>query len=411
MERDSRKLSELSELIKSCLEDNLEQSYWIVAELMDVRVNANGHCYLELVEKDDKSDRLTAKASGVIWAQRFRMLKSLFESETGQPFASGMKVLVNVSVNFHALYGFSLVIQDLDPSFTLGEVIRKRNEIVRQLKEDGIFELNKELPIPLLPQRIAVISSATAAGYGDFCAHLREDKGGFVYYIKLFPAIMQGTQTESSVIDALNKIYAQIHLFDVVVIIRGGGATSDLSWFDSYDLCANIAQFPLPVISGIGHERDESVLDMVANMRVKTPTAAAEFLLQRFYAEDERIKELRDTLILLANEQRQQEKERLDHCSIRLPQIARLVTENAINNQKMRIRQLDTVTKLYLMKEMHRCDLKQEQLKWLSPEGLLKRGYTLTLMNGKIITSPEQVHSGDRITTRFSSGEINSIIE
>ncbi|MDD3161773.1 MAG: exodeoxyribonuclease VII large subunit [Bacteroidales bacterium] len=411
MERDSRKLSELNELIKSCLEDNLEQSYWIVAELMDVRVNANGHCYLELVEKDEKSDRLVAKASGVIWAQRFRMLKVLFEEETGQTFASGMKVLVNVSVNFHALYGFSLVIQDLDSSYTLGEVVRKRNEIVRQLKEDGIFELNKELPIPLLPQRIAVISSSTAAGYGDFCAHLREDKGGFAYYIKLFPAIMQGAQTESSVIEALNKIYEQMHLFDVVVIIRGGGATSDLSWFDTYDLCANIAQFPLPVISGIGHERDESVLDMVANMRVKTPTAAAEFLLQRFYAQEERLKELRDTLILLVNEQRQQEKERLDYCSNRLPQIARMVTENRINDQKMRIRQLESVTKLYLMKEMHRCDLKQEQLKWLSPEALLKRGYTLTIMNGKIITSPEQVRSGDRITTRFSAGEINSIIE
>ena len=411
MERDSRKLSELNELIKSCLEDNLEQSYWIVAELMDVRVNANGHCYLELVEKDEKSDRLVAKASGVIWAQRFRMLKVLFEEETGQTFASGMKVLVNVSVNFHALYGFSLVIQDLDSSYTLGEVVRKRNEIVRQLKEDGIFELNKELPIPLLPQRIAVISSSTAAGYGDFCAHLREDKGGFAYYIKLFPAIMQGAQTESSVIEALNKIYEQMHLFDVVVIIRGGGATSDLSWFDTYDLCANIAQFPLPVISGIGHERDESVLDMVANMRVKTPTAAAEFLLQRFYAQEERLKEFRDTLILLVNEQRQQEKERLDYCSNRLTQIARMVTENRINDQKMRIRQLESVTKLYLMKEMHRCDLKQEQLKWLSPEALLKRGYTLTIMNGKIITSPEQVRSGDRITTRFSAGEINSIIE
>lgn len=411
MERDSRKLSELSELIKSCLENNLEQSYWIVAELMDVRVNANGHCYLELVEKDDKSDRLVAKASGVIWAQRFRMLKVLFEEETGQSFASGMKVLLNVSVNFHALYGFSLVIQDLDPSFTLGEIVRKRNEIVRQLKEDGIFELNKELTMPRLPQRIAVISSATAAGYGDFCTHLREDKGDFAYYIKLFPAIMQGAQTESSVIDALNNIYAQMHHFDVVVIIRGGGATSDLSWFDSYDLCANCAQFPLPIISGIGHERDESVLDMVANQRVKTPTAAAEFLLQRFYTENEKIKELRDTLIFLANEQRQLEKDRLDYCSNRLPQLARIVTENGKNNQTMWIKHLGTATKLYLMKEMHQCDLKQEQLKWLSPERLLKRGYTLTLMDGKIITSPEAVQSGNRITTRFSTGEINSIIE
>lgn len=411
MERDSRKLSELSELIKSCLEQNLEQSYWIVAELMDVRVNANGHCYLELVEKDEKSDRLVAKVSGVIWAQRFRMLKILFEEETGQSFASGMKVLLNVSVNFHALYGFSLVIQDLDPSFTLGEIVRKRNEIVRQLKEDGIFELNKELTMPRLPQRIAVISSETAAGYGDFCTHLREDKGGFAYYIKLFPASMQGAQTESSVIEALNKIYARIHSFDVVVIIRGGGATSDLSWFDSYDLCANCAQFPLPIISGIGHERDESVLDMVANQRVKTPTAAAEFLLQRLYVEDEKIKELRDTLIFLANEQRQREKDRLDHCSNRLPQLARMVTESGMNSQKIWIKQLGTATKLYLMKEMHRCDLKQEQLKWLSPERLLKRGYTLTLMDGKIITSPERVHSGDRITTRFSTGEINSIIE
>ena len=279
-ERQEFSLLELNNRVKGAVLNAFPETCWVRAEMSDVRTNAaSGHCYLEFIEKSAITGQLVAKARGSIWAKTFRMLKPYFEMETGQMFASGLKVLVKVSVEFHELYGYSLTVLDIDPAYTLGDMIRKRMEIIRQLKEEGVFTLNKELPFPTLPKRVAVITSPTAAGYEDFLNQLANNKEGYPFYTKLFPALMQGERTEESVIAALDGVYRHADCFDVVVIIRGGGATSDLNSFDSYLLAANCAQFPLPIITGIGHERDDTILDMVAHTRMKTPTAVAEFLI------------------------------------------------------------------------------------------------------------------------------------
>lgn len=281
MEQQALSLHELNGLVKRSVRTCLPDTYWVQAELSDVRSNYSGHCYLEFVQKDASGNNLIAKARGTIWSNIFKMLKPYFEQETGQAFTSGIKVLVEVSVEFHELYGYSLTVLDIDPTYTVGDMERKRREILRQLEEEGVIDLNKELEMPMLPQRVAVISSATAAGYGDFCNQLVNNPRGYGFHTELFPAIMQGERVEETVIAALNAIYERMEAFDVVVIIRGGGATSDLSGFDTYELAANCAQFPLPIITGIGHERDDTVLDKVAHTRVKTPTAAAEYLIAR----------------------------------------------------------------------------------------------------------------------------------
>ncbi|HAR37209.1 MAG TPA: exodeoxyribonuclease VII large subunit [Porphyromonadaceae bacterium] len=275
----SLSLTELNYRIRDAIRDHLPDTYWIRAETSDVRPNRNGHCYLEFIEKDPVKQSIVAKARGVIWSGVFQMLSVYFEQETGQPFTSGMNVLVRVSVDFHELYGYSLSVTDIDPSFTLGEIARQRQLVLKQLDEEGVLTLNKELPLPEPANRIAVISSPTAAGYEDFRDQLLKNQAGLVFYTKLFPAVMQGERSEASIIAALEKIFQYKELFDAVAIIRGGGASSDLSCFDSYGVAAHVAQFPLPVVSGIGHERDVTVLDMVAHTRAKTPTAVAEFFI------------------------------------------------------------------------------------------------------------------------------------
>lgn len=272
-------LYDLNALVRRSLEQCLPDEYWVQAELSDVRTNSTGHCYLEFIQKDSRSNNLIAKARGTIWANVYRLLKPYFEESTGQAFVSGIKVLVQVTVSFHELYGYSLTVQDIDPTYTLGDMARRRREILKQLEEEGVLTLNKELEMPVLPQRIAVVSSPTAAGYGDFCHQLKNNSRGFFFHTELFPALMQGDRVEESVLSALDAILNRQEDFDAVVIIRGGGATSDLSGFDTYLLAAACAQFPLPIITGIGHERDDTVLDSVAHTRVKTPTAAAEYLI------------------------------------------------------------------------------------------------------------------------------------
>ena len=265
-------LLELNRLVRDALELSMLGDYWVEAELADVRESA-GHCYMELVQKDEFGSTPVARASAKCWRSTWMLARPHFERVTGERIHAGMKVLLQVHAQFHENYGFSWIVTDIDPTFTLGDMARKRMEIVRTLKEEGVFDLNRELSIPLFAQRIAVISSATAAGYGDFCSQLSNNAYGFDFIVELFQAVMQGEQVEQSVIAALNRINECADLFDCVVIIRGGGATSDLSGFDTLALAENVANFPLPVITGIGHERDESVLDMVANTKVKTPTA------------------------------------------------------------------------------------------------------------------------------------------
>ena len=286
------KLSELNGRVKQAVALSFTAPLWVVAEISELKINRNGHCYLVLIEKEEQGDGIVAQAKATIWSYTFRMLQPYFESTTGQPLTEGIKVLVSVSVEFHELYGYSLNIRDIDPTYTLGDMARRRKEIITRLQADGVFEMNKELELPLVPQKIAIVSSETAAGYQDFMDHLTNNDGKYKFYTKLFPAIMQGNQAESSIIEALEQIYGHEDFFDVVVIIRGGGSQADLSCFDNYNLAYFITQLPIPVLTGIGHEKDDSIVDMVANTRLKTPTAVAEFLVNTLAKFDTTIDEL-----------------------------------------------------------------------------------------------------------------------
>lgn len=411
MEKEPLSLYELNALVRQALNESLPDTYWIQAELSDVRSNATGHCYLEFIQKDARGNNLIAKARGTIWANVYRMLKPYFEESTGQAFVSGIKVMVEVTVEFHELYGFSLTVVDIDPTYTLGDMARKRREILKQLEEEGVLTLNKELEMPMLAQRIAVISSSSAAGYGDFCRQLEENPYGFVFYPRLFPALMQGNQVEESVINALNTVNDHRDDFDVVVIIRGGGATSDLSGFDTYLLAANCAQFPLPIITGIGHERDDTVLDSVAHTRVKTPTAAAQFLITHMHDAAVSLEELAQTLISSVSIRMDKEHSRLSELTNRLPLVIknRTIREGYLLEQL--IQRINVGIARSLTNKQHRLMLLEQRVNDASPERLLKRGFSITLKDGKAVTDSAQLKAGDVITTRLAKGEVTSEVK
>lgn len=404
-------LYDLNTLVRRSIEQCLPDEFWVQAELSDVRANSNGHCYLEFIQKDPRSNNLIAKARGTIWANVFRLLKPYFEEATGQAFVSGIKVLVQVTVSFHELYGYSLTVQDIDPTYTLGDMARRRKEILKQLEEEGVLTLNKELEIPRLPQRIAVISSPTAAGYGDFCHQLQNNPRGFYFYTELFPALMQGDRVEGSVLEALDKVNARLQEFDVVVIIRGGGATSDLSGFDTYLLAASCAQFPLPIITGIGHERDDTVLDSVAHTRVKTPTAAAEFLIDC-------LNDAADELEMLAAQLQEgvrnllsQEHRKLITYKNRIPSaVYRRISDAKLSLLTARKDIVQAVASS-LSRRRHRLELLQQRLNDASPEKQLARGYSITLKNGKVVKNADELQTNDEITTHLQYGEVTSIVQ
>lgn len=409
-EETSLSLLELNALVRRSLEQCLPDAYWVQAELSDVRSNASGHCYLEFVQKDPRGNNLIAKARGTIWANVYRLLKPYFEEATGQLFTSGIKVLVRVTVAFHELYGYSLTVQDIDPTYTLGDMARRRREILMQLEEEGVLTLNKELDLPELPQRIAVISSATAAGYGDFSHQLQHNGQGFFFYTELFPALMQGGQVEESVLAALDRVLARLHEFDAVVIIRGGGATSDLSGFDTYLLAAACAQFPLPIITGIGHERDDTVLDAVAHTRVKTPTAAAELLINRMEGAAGRLEDLSGRLYAGVLCRLEQERKNLSTYTARIPsQVVHRLSGGRMQLQTMKMSLLHGAGSL-LARKKHRLELLRIRVADASPDKLLKRGYSLTLKGGKIVRDAAVLHEGDELTTRFHNGEVTSTV-
>lgn len=429
MENQPLSLFELNALVRKSVKLCLPDEYWVQAELSDVRTNYSGHCYLEFVQKDPRGNALVAKARGMIWSNIYVMLKPYFERETGQTFTSGIKVLVKVTVDFHELYGYSLTVVDIDPAYTLGDMARRRKEIIFRLEEEGVLTLNKELEMPLLPQRVAVISSATAAGYGDFCNQLLNNSDGLVFYPHLFAAVMQGDKVEASVIAALNAIYKEVDRWDVVVIIRGGGATSDLSGFDTYDLAANCAQFPLPIITGIGHERDDTVIDMVSHTRVKTPTAAAEFLINRMRETASDLERYISYFHQTIPERIAHSKERLEQWVARIPSRVQMrLQHERFRQERMAVRmntawqtrflreeyrlrleqRLATAIEARLQRERHRLQLAQSQVEAASPELLLKRGYSLTLKDGKAVTDASALHPGDILTTRVAKGEFKS---
>lgn len=428
-EHTSLSLVELNMLVRRSVRACLPDEYWVQAELSDVRSNYSGHCYLEFVQKDSKSNALVAKARGIIWNNVYSRLKPFFERETGQLFVSGIKVLVKVTVDFHELYGYSLTVVDIDPTYTLGDMARRRKEIISRLESEGILTLNKELELPVLAQRIAVISSATAAGYGDFCNQLEHNPYGFVFYPHLFQAVMQGDKVELSIIAALEKIYQTQEKWDVVVIIRGGGATSDLSGFDTYNLAAHCAQFPLPVLTGIGHERDDTVLDVVSHTRVKTPTAAAEFLINHLRGTAEALDGYASFINQTIPDILQREKERLERCVSRIPSQVEIRLQREVFRQERLFKRMELAWQSRLMREEHRLDLSlriagalqtrlqrekhrlelfEQRVNAASPDVLLKRGYSITLNNGKAVTDASLLKGGDEIVTRLAKGEIRS---
>jgi exodeoxyribonuclease VII large subunit len=423
-------LYELNGLVRQTLELTLDEEYWVQAEIAELRVNR--HCYMELVQKEARGGGIVAKARAQVWANRWAFIKPMFEQVTGQTLAAGMQVMLKVEVTFHELYGYSLNVTDIDPTYTLGDLARHRQEILRQLAEEGIDTMNKELPLPRLLQRIAVISSASAAGYGDFCNQLNNNQRGLAFKTELFQAVMQGNEVENSVVDALNRIAARLDEWDVVVIIRGGGATSDLQGFDSLLLAENVAQFPLPIITGIGHERDDTVIDLIAHTRVKTPTAAAEFLIhhqeqeldmledlsarltdhisQLLYDETTRLKMLASKIPMLFSTVKAREEVRLHRLSASMANSSIQHLEQAKGRVELMNQQLSLYTSTLLQGERKHIELMESKLQGAHPNRILQLGFSITRVGGKALKDVDEVKEGDEIETTLASGTFKSTI-
>lgn len=425
-------LVEFNRRIGGLLHDASVQRCWVVAETSDVR-QSGGHCYLELVQKDAQTGQTLARMRGIVWASVYARLRCEFERATGQPFASGMNVMVEVSANFHEQYGLSVVITGINPTYTLGDMARQRLEILNRLRSEGIIDMNKQLPWADVAQRVAVISAAGAAGYGDFMNQLHNNPSGIKFYTCLFPAVMQGQSTVTSVIAALERINDYADLFDCVVIIRGGGSTSDLNSFDNYDLAANVAQFPLPVICGIGHDRDNTVVDSVASVRVKTPTATAEWLLDRAQSALDHVNALTDMVVDSATQMLSGARQQLAYFTSGIP----LMADNIVVRHRARLQQIAAAIPVVAARRIdgagkdlafasqrvamaarqcvanvrQRVTGLEKQVELLSPDRVLRRGYSLTLRDGHVVTSVSSLRAGDSLVTRFADGERTSVVE
>jgi exodeoxyribonuclease VII large subunit len=410
MNDQSLSLTELNGRVRNAIQQALPETYWLRAETSDVRRNRNGHCYLEFIEKNAITDSIIAKARGVIWSNVYEMLYQYFEKETGQQFLTGLNVLVRVSIEFHELYGYSLTVVDIDPSFTLGEIARNRQIIINRLEQEGVLTLNKELMLPEITNRIAVISSSTAAGFEDFIHQLNKNRAGFKFYTKLFPAIMQGDRSEASIIAALESIYMHREHFDAITIIRGGGASADLNCFDSYLLANNIAQFPLPVISGIGHERDVTVVDFVAHTRAKTPTAVAEFIIEHMSVTATELIGLKNRVVSESEGIILKEKSELLFASKEVIHGAKMLLQREYTTVDKYYSTIKYQIKQLLQCLYHHLENREQYINMVSPDNILKRGYTLTLKDGAFVTSIDDLMVGDKIETRFKDGSSESEI-
>ncbi len=448
-------LLELNTAVHESLNRAFPDTYWVIAEISEVRENRNGHCYLELVEKDEVSDNIVARAKGIIWANVYKMLKPYFENATGQTLADGLKILAFVNVQFHELYGYSLQIRDIDPNYTIGDIARKKQETIEKLKAEGVYDMNKNLTVSLSFQRIAVISSSTAAGYGDFKNQLGNNPYGYKFYLKIFPSIMQGEQAEQSIISALEQIYKYESFFDAVVIIRGGGAQADLHCFNSYWLAYHVAQYPLPVITGIGHERDETVIDIVAYQKMKTPTAVAEYLIEKMIELDNKIKALKDQFIEKVNYRLEREKATIQmnqqkilpgvkNILLRKETRLKLKVENIkhelkiyANNRKQdwltyrnslrsyamnwinkekrymadELIRMEKATHGFFEREHYKLDLKKNTIKHVDPAYILKKGFSYTMKEGSVITDSKTLKHNDEIISFFYKGKAKSIVK
>lgn len=433
--RQTLTLYELNSLVRQTIETVMPHAYWVEAELSEVR-EVRGHCYMELVQKDLRGNTPVARASAKCWKNTWLSVRPRFERTTGQTLHEGMKVLLQVYAQFHEAYGFSWIVSDIDPTFTLGDMARRRQEIIKQLKEEGVFDLNKQLALPLFAQHIAVVSAANAAGYGDFVDQLEHNDYGFRFQATLFPAIMQGEQVEQSIIAALDAVHAASASgtsFDCVVIIRGGGAVADMSGFDTLLLAENVANFPLPIITGIGHDRDECILDMVSHTRVKTPTAAAAFLVSNLKATSERIMLSQENILRMVTQRMEREKLRIASLSERIPALFSLVKteqQRRIDQLQNRLltavqrKQLSSSSQLQLlvarlsplasqtlMRERHRLELLSQRVAACDPQLLLRRGYSITTKNGRVVRDATQLKAGDELITRFEKGSVRSEVK
>jgi len=445
-------LTELQLIIRDSLYMALPDMYWVIAEISEIKENSTGHCYLELIEKHPDEKNVRARVKAIIWSKRYRFLKSFFVNITGESLKEGLNILIKIKVEYHELYGLSLIITDIDPAFTIGEVSMKRQLIIKKLEQEGVFSMNKELEIPSAPQRIAIISSKSAAGYSDFINQLTGNSFGYVFYTALFESAMQGTDTESGVVGALDRIAVNSHLFDLVVIIRGGGSQSDLSWFDNYNIAYHITQFPLPLITGIGHEKDMSVTDMVANTSLKTPTAVADFLINSVAIAEDLLIEINTEIKSISAGIIEKNRNKIETAGIRLLPLARIMLAGikdklsgriieiinigkeqtfraGLISANLRSRLLSTVKTFSIDKEtalerrrqiiisctvtsLNKNNIRLEglenTLKILKPENVLQRGYTLTSINGKFLKSRVQVNVDDIVDTQFIDGSIRS---
>ena len=445
-------LTELQLIIRDSLYLTLPEAYLVIAEISELKENYAGNCYLELIEKHPDEKNVRARVKAIIWSNRYRFLRAFFENSTGESLREGLKILIKIKVEYHELYGLSLIISDIDPAFTIGEMAMKRQLVIKKLEQEGVFSMNKELDFPIVPQRIAIISSKNAAGYSDFINHLRGNSVGYVFYSALIETSMQGTETEQGVISALDKIALNAHLFDLTVIIRGGGSQTDLSWFDNYNIAYHVTQFPLPVITGIGHDKDISVTDMVAYRSLKTPTAVADFLIDSVAATDNHIIEMSSEIIGSSKIIIENNRNRIDTSGNKLFPLTKIILSAIKDKLSGKIIEIINIGKEYTFKagripanqesrltsaaksfssgkemvlrrnsqnliagtrnlmSMNNMMLKglESSLTLLNQENVLQRGYSITSINGLILKNSDKVEQNDLIDTQLYKGSLSS---
>jgi exodeoxyribonuclease VII large subunit len=400
-------LTELQGLIRDKIYEALPGSFWVVAEIAEMKVQSAGHCYLELTGSDTPGGRVTAKAR----ASKYRSLSTFFNASTGIPLRAGITILFRATVEYHELYGLSLNISEIDPAYTAGDMALRREAIIRRLTAEGVLTMNRGVPMTPYPRNIAVVSSSKAAGYQDFINQLINNPYGYVFRPVLFEAVMQGETTAASVTEALDRIAEEPGRFDVVAIIRGGGSTTDLSWFDSYEIAYHVTQFPLPVLTGIGHEKDQSVTDMVAWRALKTPTAVAGFITERTLDCENRIIGMAETLATLVTGALDAAGEHLSSLQNRTAATARLIVRVKQEKLAYHRENLRRAALGVIRKAKESTDRVEDSLRHLDPAGVLKRGYTLTSRNSIIIQSAADLEPGDIIKTHFADGTASSKVE
>lgn len=402
-------LIELNRKVRQTLEAECSEPVWVQAEVSSIS-ERGGHCYIDLVQKSPEGNTFVAKANAHIWKNRWMMLRPHFIETTGQLLSAGMQVRICVEVDFSEIYGYALNVLDLDPVFTLGDIARRRMEIIRQLKEEGVYDMNRTLQLPLCLQRIAIISSEGAAGLGDFRHQLNTNQYSLAFHTKLFPAIMQGEKVEQTIISALNQIAAELDMWDVVVIIRGGGATSELTGFDTLALAENVAQFPLPIITGIGHERDDTVLDLISHTRVKTPTAAAEFLIQHQLQLLQHIQQIEQTISDSVVQQIHDRKLLLARLTERIPTLFEVYKTNHLHTLERLLTSIQTSIQDTLKNERHRMEIIAARLEIANPQRLFSLGYAVVRKNGKAVKDVTQLSQGDVLQLSFENGNVSATV-